>query len=106
MSAAQLGEVLKIGQVWMMKTKFPDVFESLGHLLDFSGREEVERVPVPFVMEDAVVQPYGPVGGDEVIWKHALTSGWYLELLSPLFRCISEAFPSRHLTFTVVYSGR
>ena len=55
MSAAQLGEVLKIGQVRMMKTKFPDVFESLGHLLHFSGWEEVEGVPVPFVMEDAVI---------------------------------------------------
>ncbi len=36
-SVAQLGEVLEIGQVRMMKTKFPDVFESLGHLLHFSG---------------------------------------------------------------------
>ncbi len=50
-SVAQLGEVLEIGQVRMMKTKFPDVFKSLGHLLHFSGWEEVERVPVPFVME-------------------------------------------------------
>ena len=54
-SVAQLGEVLEIGQVRMMKTKFPDVFESLGHLLHFSGWEEVEGVPVPLVMEDAVI---------------------------------------------------
>jgi hypothetical protein len=85
-SVAQLGEVLEIGQVRMMKTKFPDVFESLGHLLHFSGGEEVERVPVPFVMEDAVIQPNRPVGGNEVIREHALTSGWYLELLGPLFQ--------------------
>ena len=55
MSAAQLGEVLKIGQVWMMKTKLADVFEGLGHLLHFSGWEEVDGVPVPLVMEDAVI---------------------------------------------------
>ena len=85
-SIAQLGEVLEIGQVRMMKTKFPDVFESLGHLLHFSGGKEVERVPVPFVMEDAVVQPDRPVGGNEVIREHALTSGWYLELLGPPFQ--------------------
>jgi hypothetical protein len=85
-SGAQLGEVLEIGQVRMMKAKFPDVFESLGHLLHFSGWEEVERVPVPFVMEDAVIQPNRPIGGNEMIWKHALTSGRYLELLGPLFQ--------------------
>ena len=54
-SIAQLGEVLEIGQVWMMKTKLADVFEGLGHLLHFSGREEVDGVPVPLVMEDAVI---------------------------------------------------
>ena len=48
MSIAQLGEVLEIGQVRMMKTKFPDVFESLGHLRHFSGGKEVERVPVSY----------------------------------------------------------
>ena len=52
---AQLGEVLEVSQVRMMKTKFPDVFEGLGHLLHFSGWEEVDGVPVPFVMEDAVI---------------------------------------------------
>ena len=55
MSVAQLGEVLEIGQVRMMKMKFPDVFEGLGHLLHFSGWEEVDGVPVPLVMEDTVV---------------------------------------------------
>ena len=55
MSVAELGEVLEIGQVRMMKTKFPNVFESLGHLLHFSGWEEVDGVPVPFVMEAAVI---------------------------------------------------
>ncbi len=55
MSVAQLGEVLEIGQVRMMQTKFPDVFESLGHLLHFSSWEEVEGVPISLVMEDAVI---------------------------------------------------
>jgi hypothetical protein len=77
----------------MMKTKFPDVFEGLSHLLHFSGWKEVERVPVPFVMEDAVIQPNRPVGGNEMIWKHALTSGWYLELLGPLFQVHLRGLP-------------
>ena len=55
MSVAQLREVLEIGQVRMVKTKLADVFEGLGHLLHFSGREEVDGVPVPLVMEDAVI---------------------------------------------------
>jgi hypothetical protein len=52
---AQLSELLEIGQVRMMKTKLADVFEGLGHLLHFSGWEEVDGVPVPLVMEDAVI---------------------------------------------------
>ncbi len=55
MSVAQLSEVLEIGQIRMMKTKFADVFEGLGHLLHFSGWEKVDGVPVPLVMEDAVI---------------------------------------------------
>ena len=39
----------------MMKTKLANVLESLGHLLHFSGWEEVDGVPVPLVMEDAVI---------------------------------------------------
>ena len=54
-SVAQLGEVLEIGQVRMVKTKLADVFEGLGHLFHFSGREEVDGVPVPLIMEDAVI---------------------------------------------------
>jgi hypothetical protein len=54
-SVAQLREVLEIGQVRMVKTKLADVFEGLGHLFHFSGREEVDGVPVPLIMEDAVI---------------------------------------------------
>ena len=54
-SIAQLREVLEIGQVRMVQTKLADVFEGLGHLFHFSSREEVDGVPVPLVMEDAVI---------------------------------------------------
>ncbi len=54
-STAKLGEVLEIGQVWLMKAEFTNVFESLCHLLHFSGWQEVDGVPVPLVMEDAVI---------------------------------------------------
>ncbi len=53
--AAQLGEILEVGQVRMMETKLTYVLESLRHLLHFSGREKVDRIPVPLVVEDAVV---------------------------------------------------
>ncbi len=55
MSAAQLGEVLEVGQVWVMETKLTYVLEGLGHLLHFSGWKEVDGIPVPLVVEDAVV---------------------------------------------------
>jgi hypothetical protein len=70
----------------MVKAKLTNVFESLCHLLHFSGGQEVDGVPVPLVMEDAVVQPDRPVRGDQMIWKCSLTSGWYLESLSTLFQ--------------------
>jgi hypothetical protein len=69
-----------------METELTNVLESLGHLLHFSGGQEVDGVPVPLVMEDAVVQPDRPIRGDQMVWKCSLTSGRYLELLSPLFQ--------------------
>ena len=86
MGTAQLSEVLKVGQVRLMKAKLTNVFKSLHHLFHFPGRQEVNGVPVPLVVDDAVVQPDGPIGGDQVIWKHALTSGWYMELLGTLLQ--------------------
>ncbi len=86
MSAAQLSEVVEVSQVRLMKAKLTNVFESLCHLLHFSGRQEVDGVPVPLVVDDAVVQPDRPVGGDQVIWKRTLTSGWNVELLSSLLQ--------------------
>ena len=55
MGTAQLSEVLKVGQVRLMKAKLTNVFESLCHLLHFSGRQEVDGVPVPLVVDDAVI---------------------------------------------------
>jgi hypothetical protein len=77
----------------MMETKLTNVLESLGHLLHFSSWEEVDGVLIPLVMEDAVIQPNRPVRGNQMIWKHALTSGWYLELLSPLFQMLLRGLP-------------
>ncbi len=51
------------------------MLEGLIHLLHFSGRHEGEGVPVPFIMDDAVVEPDRPVGGDQVVGKGSLTSG-------------------------------
>ncbi len=53
--AAQLGDVLEVSQVWVMEMKLSYVLEGLGHLLHLSGREEVDGIPVPLVMEDTVV---------------------------------------------------
>ncbi len=53
--AAQLVEILEVGQVRVMEAKLTYVLEGLGHLLHFSGWEEVDRIPVPLVMEDTVI---------------------------------------------------
>jgi hypothetical protein len=55
MGTAQLSEVLKVRQVRMMKAKLTNVFESLPHLFHFPGQQEVDGVPVPLVVDDAVV---------------------------------------------------
>ncbi len=69
-----------------MKPQLTDVLQCLTHLLHFSGWHEVDGVPVPLVMNNAVVEADGPVRGDEMIWKDALTSGWNVQLLGPLFK--------------------
>ncbi len=84
MSTAQLSEVLEVGQVRLMKAKLTNVFKSLTHLCHFPGRQEVDGVPVPLVVDDAVIQSDGPIRGDQVIWKRALTSRQYMELLGTL----------------------
>ncbi len=69
-----------------MKPQLTDMLQCLTHLLHFSGWHEVDGVPVPLIMNDAVVEADGPVGGDKMIWKDALTSGWNVQLLGPLFK--------------------
>ena len=69
-----------------MESQFADVLQGLAHLLHFAGGHEADGVPVPLVVEDAVVQSDRPVGGDQVIWERALTSGRYMELLSTLLQ--------------------
>ncbi len=86
MGTAQLSEVLKVRQVWLMKAKLTNVFKSLTHLRHFPGWQEVDGVPVPLIMDDAVVQLDGPIRGDQVIRKCALTSGRYVELLGTLLQ--------------------
>jgi hypothetical protein len=84
-SRPQLSEILKIGQVWLMESQFADVFQGLTHLFHFTGRHEADGVPVPLIMEDAVVEPNRPVRGDQMIRENPLTSGWDVKLLGPLF---------------------
>jgi hypothetical protein len=69
-----------------MKPQLTDVLQCLTHLLHFSSWHEVDGVPVPLVMNDAVVEVDGPVGGDKMIWEDALTSGRNVQLLGPLFK--------------------
>ncbi len=75
MSRAQLSEVLKIGQVGLMKSQLADVLQGLAHLLHFAGGHEADGVPVPLVVEDAVIEADGPVRGDQMIRKNPLTAG-------------------------------
>ncbi len=62
------------------------MLEGLAHQFHFSGRHEREGVPVPFVMDNAVVEPDGPVGGDQMIRERALASGRDVKLLGPLLQ--------------------
>jgi hypothetical protein len=55
MGIAQLGEVLEIGQVWLMEPQFSNMLQGFVHLFHLAGRHEADGVPVPLVMEDGVV---------------------------------------------------
>ncbi len=55
MGTAQLSEVLEVGQVRLMKAKLTNVFKSLRHLFHFPGWQEVDGIPVPLVVDDAVI---------------------------------------------------
>jgi hypothetical protein len=40
-----------------VELQFADVLQGLAHLFNFTGRHEADGVPVPRVMEDAVIEP-------------------------------------------------
>ncbi len=53
-------------------------------MLHFSGGHEADGIPVPLVVDNAVVEVDRPVGGDEVVREDPLTSGWNGQLLGTL----------------------
>ncbi len=57
----QLGEVLELGEVGLMKPEFADVFQGLAHLLHFAGGHEGNGVPVPLEVQDTVIEPDRPI---------------------------------------------
>ncbi len=62
------------------------MLKGLAHQLHFSSRHEREGVPVPLVMDDAVVEPDGPIGGDQMIRERALPTRRDVKLLGPLLQ--------------------
>jgi hypothetical protein len=57
------------------------MLKGLTHLLHFSGWHEGDWVPVPLIVDDAVVESNGPVRGDQVVRKGALASRQNVQLL-------------------------
>jgi len=57
------------------------MLKGLTHLLHFSGWHEGDGVPVPLIVDDAVVESNRPVGGDEVVREFALASRRNVQLL-------------------------
>jgi hypothetical protein len=47
----------------------------------FIGREEGERVPFPFIMDDAGVESHQEVGGDKMVREGVGASGQNVNLL-------------------------
>ena len=69
-----------------MEPEFADMLQSLAHLFHLTGGHEGDRVPVPFEMQDAVVEPYRPVRGDQMVGKDALAAPRNVQLLRTLFK--------------------
>jgi hypothetical protein len=44
-----------------MKPKLTNVLEGLTHLLYFSRRHEGDGVPIPLIVNDAVIESDGPI---------------------------------------------
>jgi len=58
----------------MSKLQLLEMMHYRGHLGDFTGLQEGDWIPVPFVVDDLAVQADRVVGGDQVSSKGALTS--------------------------------
>ncbi len=76
-----------------MEPQFADVLQGLAHLLHFAGRHEADGVPVPFIVENTVIEPDRPVRGDQMVWKNPLTSGQDVQLLGSLFEMHLRGYP-------------
>ena len=68
-----------------MEPEFADMLQSLAHLFHLTGRHEGDRVPVPLVVEDAVVESDRPIRGDQMIGKNALATWRNVQLLRTFF---------------------
>ncbi len=51
-----------------------NVFKCLGHLLHLASWEEVDGVPVPFVVDNVGVEVHRVVRGDQMMRECTLTS--------------------------------
>ena len=86
MDVVQLSEVLEFGQIWLMQTQIADVLQGLTHLFHFAGGHEADGIPVPLIVQDAVVEPHQPVRGDQVVREDALPARRDVHLLGPLLK--------------------
>ena len=56
-----MGEVLELGEIRLMEPEFPNVLQGFAHLFHFAGGHEGDGVPVPFEVQDAVIEPDRPI---------------------------------------------
>ena len=68
-----------------MEPEFADMLQGLAHLFHLTGGHEGDGVPVPLVVQDAVVESNRPILGDQMIGKNALATWWNVQLLHTLF---------------------
>ena len=69
-----------------MEPEFANMLQGLAHLLHLTGGHEGDRVPVPFEMQDAVVEPHRPIRGDQMVGKDALAARRNVQLLRTLLK--------------------
>ncbi len=69
-----------------MEPKLADMLQGLAHLFHLTGGHEGDGVPVPLEMQDAVVESYRPIRGDQMVGKDALATWRNVQLLRTLFK--------------------